>query len=105
MVTVLDEIFSEGLVVVGSRLQAEYQCGKRMAGLQRVGLEEEPVEPFFGVIESEPPQEGLSGCRAEEGGVAVFRNIDTHHEMLRRSANLVLQLTELPQAWYHRSYP
>jgi hypothetical protein len=66
-----------------------------MLRLQDIRLEAELLETLFAVVEDQPVQKGLSCGRAEEGMVALFGDIDAYHQMLRRSANLTLQLTKL----------
>jgi len=52
------------------------------------------LEALFGVLKDQSVQKDLSCRGAEESMVALFGDVDTHDQMLRRSANLVLQLTE-----------
>jgi len=40
----------------------------------------------------------LSCRRAEEGMVALFGDVHAYHQVLRRSADVTLQLTELLQS-------
>ena len=101
-----DEIFAEGLMVIGGGLTTEHHLLKAVLYLQCCCMDEQFFKSLPGVVEDQSSQQGLSRRGAEEGMMALFGDIDTYHQMLRRSANLMLELTELLEPaiiiLYHR---
>jgi hypothetical protein len=75
-------------------LHAEDELRKVLSGLQELGLGEELLKALLGVVEDQASEQRLSHGSAEEGVVAFFGDVDTDHQVLSRSANLLFQLTE-----------
>jgi hypothetical protein len=91
------QIFSQRLVVVGGGLETEGDLRQPMPYSERFCVKTELLESFPGGIEGELLKQGLPPCRAEEGIVTVFCDIDTDQEVFFRSSNLTLHLTKHPE--------
>jgi hypothetical protein len=90
----LDEILAQGLMVICCGFQTEGGLCKGMPAFEHVHLETEALETLSVIIKDKPPHEGFAGGYAEESVMAVFGAIDTYHQILSRSANFTLELTE-----------
>ena len=93
-VALSDQILPEGLVVIRRGFDAEDEVGEALLCLESLRTKTELLEALPAVVEDEPGEKGLAGRGTEKGVMAVFGNVDAHHEMPRRSAYLALQLTK-----------
>ena len=89
-----DQMLPEGLVIIRGGLDAEDEVGEALLCLESLRTKTELLEALLAVVEDEPGEKGLAGRGTEKGVMALFGDIDAHHEMPRRSANLALQLTK-----------
>ncbi len=93
-----DQILPQGLMIVGRGLQTQNHLLKAMLNSHCLCLQKEPLKTLSVIPKDQPPEKGLSRGRAEKGFVPLLGHIDPHDQVLLRTSDLLLQLTELLQS-------
>jgi len=83
-------------MIVGGGLQAEDHLEETMLDPQDLGLEEELLEAFGGIVKEQSLEKGLPRRRPEEGMMTILADIQAHDQMFSGASNLHAQLTECP---------